>query len=63
MYATTHPEILNAMLPPREWNADAVDYIQHVSSNSASREDVTNLQKLLDQRLGIRQARYWLAST
>jgi|JI6StandDraft_1071083.scaffolds.fasta_scaffold05761_10 dynein light intermediate chain len=58
MYVASEQEILNAIIPPREYNADGVDYVQSVSYNSASREDVANLQKLLDQRLGVRQARY-----
>ena len=52
--------ILNAILPPREWdstdNADKY-FIQYVSQSNASREDVANLQKLLDERLLARQAR------
>ena len=58
MYITAEPEILNSIIPPRDYNTDGVDYLQYVSCNSASREDVANLQKLLDQRLGVRQARY-----
>lgn len=50
-------DILNAILPPREWDQDGKHYIQYVSHNSASREDVANLQKLLDERLLARQAR------
>ena len=51
-------DILNAILPPREWDQEGKHYIQYVSHNSASREDVANLQKLLDERLLARQARY-----
>ena len=51
-------DILNAILPPREWDNDGKHYIQYVSHNPASREDVANLQKLLDERLLARQARY-----
>ena len=50
-------DILNAILPPREWDQEGKHYIQYVSHNSASREDVANLQKLLDERLLARQAR------
>ena len=50
-------DILNAILPPREWDADGKHYVQYVSHNPASREDVANLQKLLDERLLARQAR------
>lgn len=51
-------DILNANLPPREWDQEGKHYIQYVSHNSASREDVANLQKLLDERLLARQARF-----
>ena len=51
-------DILNAILPLREWNNDEKHYIQYVSHNPASREDVANLQRLLDERLLARQARY-----
>lgn len=50
-------DILNAILPPREWDQEGKHYIQYVSHNPASREDVANLQKLLDERLLARQAR------
>lgn len=50
-------DILNAILPPRRWESDNRFYLQYVSHNSASREDVANLQKLLDERLLARQAR------
>ena len=53
-------DILNAILPPREWDQDGKHYIQYVSHNSASREDVANLQKLLDERLLARQARFYI---
>ena len=49
--------ILNSILPPREWDHEAKHFIQYVSHNNASREDVANLQKLLDERLLARQAR------
>ena len=51
-------DILNAILPPRHWETDNRFYLQYVSHNSASREDVANLQKLLDERLLARQARF-----
>lgn len=50
-------DILNGILPPREWDHDGKHYIQFVSHNPASREDVANLQKQLDERLLARQAR------
>ena len=49
--------ILNAILPPREWKHDGKHYVQYVSHNEASREDVTSLQTNLDQKLLSRQAR------
>merc|ERR1711862_847528 len=49
--------ILNAILPPREWDHEGKYFIQYVSQSNASREDVANLQKLLDERLLARQAR------
>ncbi len=49
--------ILNAILPPREWTYDLRHFIQYVSHTSASREDVADLQKRLDDRLVSRQAR------
>ena len=42
--------ILNSILPPREWDSEGKHFIQYVSHNNASREDVANLQKLLDER-------------
>jgi dynein light intermediate chain len=47
-------DILNAILPPREWEADSKFYTQYVSHNPAVREDVVTLQKLLDERLASR---------
>jgi dynein light intermediate chain len=41
-------DILNAILPPREWDDSGKHYIQFVSHNKASRDDVSNLQKKLD---------------
>lgn len=51
-------DILNAILPPREWDHDGKHYIQYVSNAPASRDDVAQLQKLLDERLLARQARF-----
>ncbi|ESN93509.1 hypothetical protein HELRODRAFT_157857 [Helobdella robusta] len=50
-------DILNAMLPPREWIANEQQWIQHVSSTPATRSDVVNIQELLDKKLQQRQAR------
>jgi dynein light intermediate chain len=38
-------DILNAILPPREWtSADGQLWVQHVSSTPATKIDVVNLQ-------------------
>ncbi|CAH8431640.1 unnamed protein product [Heterobilharzia americana] len=50
-------EILNSILPPREWSENGQLWIQHVSSTPATRLDVVNLQEELDRRLQQRQAR------
>jgi len=50
-------EILNSILPPREWTESSQLWVQHVSSTPATRLDVINLQEQLDMRLQQRQAR------
>nr|CAB3239131.1 33 kDa inner dynein arm light chain, axonemal [Phallusia mammillata] len=50
-------EILNSILPPREWNEAGQLWVQQVSSTPATRLDVVNLQEELDKRLQQRQAR------
>mmetsp|Transcript_50763 Transcript_50763/g.158599 ORF Transcript_50763/g.158599 Transcript_50763/m.158599 type:complete len:224 (+) Transcript_50763:275-946(+) len=50
-------EILNAIIPPREWNEGGQVWVQHVSSSPATRLDVVNLQELLDNKLQQRKAR------
>lgn len=50
-------EILNSILPPREWTENSQLWVQHVSSTPATRLDVINLQEQLDMRLQQRQAR------
>ena len=50
-------DILNSILPPREWTEGGQLWVQYVSSTPATRLDVINLQELLDQRLQQRQAR------
>lgn len=50
-------DILNAILPPREWTADNQLWVQTVSSTPATRIDVVNLQEALDLKLQQRQAR------
>ena len=52
-----YQSILKAILPPREWDHEGKHYIQYVSHNVASRDDVTALQNKLDERLLSRQAR------
>ncbi|ELT97186.1 hypothetical protein CAPTEDRAFT_153927 [Capitella teleta] len=50
-------EILNSLLPPREWTENNQLWVQQVSSTPATRIDVINLQELLDLKLQQRQAR------
>ena len=50
-------DILNAILPPREWTETGKHYIQYVSHQAASRVDVARLREMLDQKLMERQAR------
>lgn len=50
-------DILNSILPPREWTADGQLWVQYVSSTPATRLDVVNLQEQLDMKLQQRQAR------
>ena len=50
-------DILNFIIPPREFEEDSQKWIQFVSSTPATRLDVINLQELLDQKLQQRQAR------
>lgn len=53
----TAENILNSILPPREWVEDGRHYIQYVSHQQASRIDVARLREMLDQKLIERQAR------
>ncbi|GAB1600613.1 33 kDa inner dynein arm light chain, axonemal-like [Argonauta hians] len=50
-------EVLNSILPPREWTENGQLWVQQVSSNPATRLDVVSLQEELDRRLQQRQAR------
>ncbi|KAB0800672.1 hypothetical protein PPYR_06411 [Photinus pyralis] len=50
-------EILNAILPPKEWEEEGQKWRQQVSTTPATRLDVVNLQEQLDMRLQQRQAR------
>ena len=55
--------LLNIIIPPREWVIESKTYIQYVSHSKASREDVINLQKLLDERLMVRQVKLLFLET
>ncbi|XP_037051534.1 putative inner dynein arm light chain, axonemal [Bradysia coprophila] len=50
-------EILNDILPPRCWEEEGQLWSQTVSSVPATRQDVSNLQEMLDTRLQQTQAR------
>ncbi|XP_051999432.1 axonemal dynein light intermediate polypeptide 1-like [Xyrauchen texanus] len=50
-------EILNAILPPKEWIEDSQLWVQTVSSAPCTRMEVINLHKELDQKLQKKQAR------
>ncbi|XP_001603164.2 axonemal dynein light intermediate polypeptide 1 isoform X1 [Nasonia vitripennis] len=50
-------EILNGILPPKEWEEDGQIWKQQISSTPATRLDVINLQEQLDMKLQHRQAR------
>ena len=50
-------DILNSLLPPREWTENGQLWAQYVSSTPATRLDVTNLQEKLDAELRRRKAR------
>ena len=50
-------DILNDLLPPREWVEQGKHFVQQVSHEPASRIDVARLREMLDQKLLERQAR------
>lgn len=50
-------ELLNTILPPKFWAEDGHLWTQTVSSTPATRQDVINLQELLDAKLEQCQAR------
>jgi dynein light intermediate chain len=50
-------DMVNSMLPPREWTQESGTWMQFVSKEPATRLDVITLQELLDKRLETRQAR------
>ncbi|XP_032936722.1 axonemal dynein light intermediate polypeptide 1 isoform X1 [Catharus ustulatus] len=50
-------ELLNAILPPREWQEAHKLWVQEVSTEPSTRRDVVMLQEQLDRQLQQRQAR------
>ncbi|XP_068597668.1 axonemal dynein light intermediate polypeptide 1-like, partial [Brachionichthys hirsutus] len=50
-------EILNSILPPREWKEENLRWVQHVSSAPCTRADVISLEEELSTRLKEREAR------
>ena len=50
-------EIINSMLPPREWTEESGNWMQYTAKTPATRLDVISLQENLDSRLLDRQAR------
>lgn len=50
-------DMVNSMLPPREWVEDSGTWVQYVSKEPASRMDVIALQEQLDKKLSERKAR------
>jgi dynein light intermediate chain len=54
---TQTEDILNSILPPREWTNDGQLWVQYVSSTPATRLDVVTLHEQLNAKLQQRQAR------
>ena len=54
---STLDDMLNSMLPPRQWLEESGAWLQHVSKDPATRLDVITLQENLDRRHLERQAR------
>ncbi|GMH64855.1 hypothetical protein TL16_g04056 [Triparma laevis f. inornata] len=50
-------DMLNSMIPPRQWVEESGAWMQHVSKDPATRHDVITLQENLDRRHLERQAR------
>lgn len=50
-------DILNSIIPPRQFDEDGQQWVQFVSPSPATRLDVINLQENLDKKLLQRQAR------
>eukprot|EP00941_MAST-03F_sp_MAST-3F-sp1_P005508 g5508.t1 len=55
--ASQTEDVLNSILPPKEWTEKGQLWTQFVSSTPATRLDVINLQEQLDLKLQQRQAR------
>jgi len=53
--STNNEDLLNEILPPREFNKNGQLWIQYVSSTPATRVDVVNLREELDSKLQQRQ--------
>jgi dynein light intermediate chain len=53
---TSNEDLLNSILPPREFTQTGQLWIQYVSSTPATRVDVVNLRRDLDSKLQQRQA-------
>lgn len=54
---TATEDILNSILPPREWTEGGKLWVQYVSSSPSTKKDVLMLQKALDTKLQQKQAR------
>ena len=52
----SNEDLLNSILPPREYTRNGQLWIQYVSSTPATKVDVTNLKRDLDNKLQQRQA-------
>eukprot|EP00596_Hydrurales_sp_CCMP1899_P004430 CAMPEP_0119042042 /NCGR_PEP_ID=MMETSP1177-20130426/14310_1 /TAXON_ID=2985 /ORGANISM="Ochromonas sp, Strain CCMP1899" /LENGTH=231 /DNA_ID=CAMNT_0007008545 /DNA_START=163 /DNA_END=855 /DNA_ORIENTATION=+ len=50
-------DMINSMLPPREWIEESGVWIQYISKEPASRLDIVSLQEHLDKKLAERKAR------
>mgnify|MGYP001235901630 CR=1 FL=1 len=44
-------EIINSMLPPREWTEESGNWMQYTAKSPATRLDVINVQEHLDRKL------------
>lgn len=54
---STTEDIINSILPPREWTEGGEVWAQSVSTTPATRADVVALQEELDKRLRLRRAK------